>query len=201
MEIDHPLAFPTGLPRRILGSRRSRDLTTKVSEHTATTLDSSRRVLDLNVLGTSLRLETNSHLETNLRLEANLLSETSLRLGTSHRLALGVYQREKRTPLMLSTGALDLRVMETEAPHSTKAIALREMDSAILPALSTEVRALHAMEKETHPEEATGHLIVTASSMTTSPSPFRIPAPQANGCMVSTPSWQRCAATHASSTN
>jgi len=87
---------------------------------------------------------------------------------------------------MLSTGALALRVMETEASRSTEAIVLREMDSAVPPALSAEVRALRATERGTHPTEAPGRLIVTASSMTMSPSPYHIPAPQANGCTVST---------------
>ena len=141
-EIGLLLAFPPAgvavmpIPKRILASRRSRDLTMKVSERTATTLDFSQRALDLNVLETSLRLETSNHLETNLhleeklrsgtgclRLETGLRSEISLRLEESHRLeishlfreALGLHQREKRTPLMLSTGALVLRVMETEA--------------------------------------------------------------------------------------
>jgi hypothetical protein len=87
---------------------------------------------------------------------------------------------------MLSTGALVLRVMETEALRSTEAIVLREMDSAIPPALSAEVRVLRAMEKEAHPTEAPGRLIVTASSMTIFQWPYHIPAPQANGCMVLT---------------
>lgn len=224
-EIDHLLAFPTGvaglamrIPKGILISRKSQDLTTKASGHTAITQGSSRRVPDLNVLETSLPLEINPRSETDLRSKASLLSETGLRLEESLRLeislhletnlrsgetsphletslhlgetglhlALGVHQREKRTPLMLSTGALALRVMETEAPRSTEAIVLREMDSAVPPALSAEVRALRATERGTHPTEAPGRLIVTASSMTMSPSPYHIPAPQANGYTAST---------------
>jgi hypothetical protein len=229
MEIDHLLAFPTRvagmpIPKKIKTSRRSQDSTTKVSAHTATTLGSSQRVLDLNELETSLRSETNHHLETslpseaNLRLETGLRSETSLRMEESlrsetslrmeeslrleesprlerglrsgisllSREALGLHQREKRTPLMLSTGALVLRVMETEALRSTEATGPREMDSAIPPALSAEVRAPRVMENEARPTEALGRLTATASNMTMSQWPYHIPAPQANGCMVST---------------
>ena len=88
-EIDHLLAFPTTgvagtpIPKRLLASRRSQDSTTKVSAHTATTLGSSRRALDLNVLEISLRSETNHHLETDPRSEASLRSETSHRLEIS----------------------------------------------------------------------------------------------------------------------
>jgi hypothetical protein len=208
-ETGHLLAFPPAgmpIPKRILASRRSRDLTMKVFGRTATTLGFSQRALDLNVLETSLRLETSHHLETNLHLEGNLHSGTGLRLVESLHLeisllsreALGLHQREKRTPLMLSTGAPVLRVVETEAPRSTEAIGLREMNSAIPPGLSAEVRA---MEIEAHPTEAPSPSTATASSMTTSQWPYHIPVPQANGCMVLTLLWQRCAETHASSTN
>lgn len=143
----------------------------KAFEHTVTTLGSFRRALDPGVL------ETGLHLETSPRLETDLLSKETL----------GPRQMEKRTPLMLLTGALVLRVTETEAQCTIEAVALLEMDSKIPPALSTEARVLRVMETGARPKEAPGHLKATASSMMTFQSRYHILAPQANGCMVSTP--------------
>jgi len=149
---------------------RSQDLTMKAFEHTATVLGTFRRALDLSVLETSHRPEAG------LRLETSLLSKETL----------GLHQMEKRTPLMHSTGALVLRVMETEAPCTIAALGFRETGNKVSPAPPTEARGPRVKETEAHPTEAPGRLKATAFGMTMFQLPYHTPVPQANGCMVLT---------------
>ena len=113
-------------------------------------------------------------------------------LETDLREALGTgVSGLQETRRVLSIGALDPHVMETETPAvlSTELLALHAMEINAQPALSNGVPGLHAMETGTLLTNAsTDPSKATASSTMMCQSQYLTRALQASGCMVSTPS-------------